>query len=512
MTVEAASPQIPDDLLAHASDVELNAYLEYLRLEQVAADREWVLQPRQARAEQLADETDVFELLYGGAAGGGKSEWLLYHMYHLAVRYPRFKGLLLRRTFPELRRSLIVRSWEKFDREGLSELSRKVSCKYLAAEHIWRFSNGSSIEFGYVETDSDAYQYQSAEYAAIGFDELTQWATDFPYLYLMSRCRVTVDLSAMGLRPHMVAGTNPGGVGGAWVKERFVDIGPPGRLYPIQIAVGGGTRTVTRAFIPARRTDNRYLGEEYAIALANLPEAIRAALEDGSWEHVEGQYFTEWDRRTHVVEPFEIPVHWRRIRGLDYGYTAPMCCLWGAFDGDGNLYIYRELYGTEMLPKEQATRIVAMSRSNGRPEQIDYTVADPSIWSRTGAGPPIAQQYADAGLATRKANNARRDGWARVREYLRVDPRTKRPQMFVFTNCANLIRFLPMQVHDHRDPEDLDTRGEDHACDALRYLCMSRPLRTKEPGGGPSTREDRMWARVRKKKHRKQSNSPIGDI
>lgn len=501
---DLASDDLEDQLLG-LSDDEFGELLDYARAELAALKKAWVMQPRQARAEAFLRDTDVFELLYGGAAGGGKSEWILHHFYKLATEYPGFHGLILRRTFPELRRSLIMRSWERFDTS---------ICRYHASEHIWRFENGSTIEFGYCESDSDVYQYQSAEYDAVGWDELTQFPTDFPYTYLMSRCRTTLDKQARGLRPHIVAGTNPGGVGGAWVKSRFIDPMPPESVLRATVMVNGRELEVPRVFVPAKLSDNAYLGDDYGIALANLPPAIRAALMDGSWDVIEGQYFKDWNREIHVVDPFTIPPHWRRIRGIDYGYRNPFACLWIAFDPDGNAFVYRELYRTELLPSEQAEAILRAS-SLAR-EQVDYTVADPSIWIRTGAGPPIAQQYSDRGLQCRKANNARVDGWQRVREYLKPDRRGV-PRLRIFSTCPDLIRTLPMLVHDDVRPEDLDTDGEDHAADALRYALMSRPLRARAPQPtGPSGADANVWERVRSRRKEKRSRardgSPVGRI
>lgn len=505
---DLASEDLEDYLVA-LSDDEFEQLLALAREELADLRKAWINQPRQARAEAFIAETDVFELLYGGAAGGGKSEWILHHFYDLARNNPGFHGLILRRTFPELRRSLIMRSWERFDTS---------ICRYYASEHVWRFTNNSSIEFGYCESDSDVYQYQSAEYDAIGFDELTQWPTEMPYTYLMSRCRTTLDKQARGLRPHMVAGTNPGGIGGAWVKARFIDVAQPEQVYRATVNVNGRTLEVPRVFVPAKLSDNAYLGDDYAIALANLPPAIRAALMDGSWDVIEGQYFTDWNREIHVVDPFAIPRHWRRIRGVDYGYANPMCCLWIAFDEDGGAWVYRELYRTELTPREQGDLMLRMSVSGDPPssERIDYTVADPSIWTRTGAGPPIAQQYADAGVQCRKANNARIDGWARVREYLKPDRRGV-PALHIFSTCTDLLRTLPMLVHDDIRPEDLDTRGEDHAADALRYALMSRPLRTRVPNSdAPKGPDERMWERVRSRRRAKKAGvrdgSPVGRL
>lgn len=516
MPADAPSIFIPDELLERASDEELELYVRALQAEEKAVG-EWELQDRQLAAEEMAGET-VFELLYGGAAGGGKSEWLLYHMYRLAVTYPGFKGLMLRRTFPELRRSLIVRSFERFDTKGTSALAAGVKCKYKATEHVWHFSNGSTIEFGFCEADRDVYQYQSAEYDCVAWDELTQFPTDFPYRYLMSRVRTRIELRVKGLRPHVVAGTNPGNVGGAWVKGRFVDLGAPGVIHDVVLEVDGqAARTVNRVFVPAKLSDNRYIdAPSYRMMLANLDPATRAALEDGSWDVVEGQFFTEWRRELHVIKPFAIPDWWQRARAIDYGYAAPFCCLWGAWDGDGNVYIYRELYGPGLTPRKQASRILALTKQKGgRREQVAYSVADPSVFAHTGVGPPIAQQYIDEGLSVRKANNARIDGWARVHEYLTPDDETGKPAVFIFSTCLNLIRTLPMLVHDKNHPEDLDTDGEDHAGDTLRYLLMSRPRRSRRPAHEPTTVEERMAASRRKRRLGRgavMEDTPLGRV
>jgi len=508
----------PDEferLLEVATDDEL-AFL-YEALEELAGDSgEWALQERQQVAEGFALSGDVFEVLYGGAAGGGKSEWLLYHFYHLAKNYPGFSGLIIRRTFPELRRSLILRSWGLFDRS---------IARYNVSEHTWYFHNGSVLEFGYCETDRDVFQYMSAEYDAVGFDELTQFETDFCWTYLSSRCRTTVRKSIAGMpAPHMVAGTNPGGVGGMWVKERFVDPAPAGEVQYATIDLDGGeSRTVGRVFIPAKLGDNRYVNKtQYRIALANLSDTLRAQLEDGSWDVVEGQFFDEWDRDVHVVEPFAIPEWWERICGYDFGFAAPACHLWAAIGLDGQIVVYREMYGNRLTVREQADRILLAERADPahqkQAERIQTRVADPSIWTRTGAGPPIADQFADEGVIFRKANNARIDGWMRVRSFLRVNEATAQPHLIIFKTCTNLIRTLPMLVHDDRRPEDVNTKQEDHAADALRYMLMTRPApttapREHQPRPGLNADGERIVdvaSRIKQKK--RAMSSPIGTI
>lgn len=501
-----AAGLIPRELLPYATPEELDEYLAYLEAqvdEEALDDTEWLLQDRQQDAEDALTDLDPamsHELLYGGMAGGGKSDFLLWHPYNACLRYPGLKVLILRRTFAQLRRSLILRSLERFDRD---------KCRYLVTETTWKFTNGSVIEFGYCESDLDVYNYDSAEYDIIEWDELTQMPTPFPYLYLFSRLRSKASTRARGFVPHIVAATNPGRVGAAWVKARFVDPAPADtRTVHALVDEDGNAIALddhdqvmygTRLFLPATLDQNKYISRhQYTASLANLPKAQREALLSGSWDTIEGQYFAEWDRMLHVCEPFEIPESWVKIRAIDYGFAKPFACVWLAFDYDANVYLYRELYETQLTPPQQA-RLILSSQAPG--ERISYTIADPSTFTRTGVGVPIAQQYNDAGVPVMRGLNARIDGWARVHEFLRPieEPPTEdkplttyRVGVKVFSTCANFIRTFPMLVHDLKNPEDLDSDGDDHLADAFRYGLMSRPPRSRVPRNQPNTLEEKM--------------------
>lgn len=323
----------------------------------------------------------------------------------------------------------------------------------------------------------------------VAWDELTQFPTDYPYRYLFSRVRTSIGKTLRGLTPHVIAGTNPHRTGVAWVKPRWVDLGSWESVHLVDTEMeDGSVRQMGRVFIPAKIDDNRYINKAaYLQGLALLDEATRKAMEEGSWDVIEGQYFNEWDRELHVVPAFTPPLWWRRIGGLDFGIAAPFCHLWVAFDGDGAAHVYKEVYEAGLSPGQQVDRIRSMEPAG---EKIDYRVADPSIWARSGAGPPIASQYLNFGMPFRRANNARIDGWARLRDYLRPtrpieDPATGlitlHPRLYVMDECRDLIRTLPLLVHDRKKPEDVDTEGEDHAPDALRYALMSVPLRSRVP-------------------------------
>lgn len=470
----------PEDL-ALLSDEEVEVYVR--ALEHRAGL--WSLQGKQALAERLTQTCDIVG--YGGAAGGGKSEWGLWHVYELSKKYPNHRSLVLRRVFPELRRSLIARSLEKFD---------AALCKYRPGEKEWKFANGSVIEFGYLDKDDDVYQYKSAEYDCIFFDEATEF-TEFQFDYLRSRCRTARYKHTLGVRPHIIAATNPGGVGHAWFKRRLVQATDMGDVIvdvevvnPQSGVVEGHRRT---AFVPATLFDNAFIDPEYKLNLMMLPDVEMRQLLYGDWDVFAGQFFSDWRNDLHVVRPFSVPGSWPRIRAIDYGFAHPFVCLWAAFDSDGNAFVYREVSQTKLTATEQARLVLARSvrvdELDGErrvKESIDYTVADPSIWSRQGTGVSIAAQYRDVGLYCKKAMNARVDGWSRLREWLRPDPeRGGVPMLRVFPSCTALIEHLPDLVHDTDKPEDIahGTSVLDDEADALRYLVMSRPRRYKPRSG-----------------------------
>lgn len=484
--------------IAALTDDELDLYLALLE----AAAADWVLSPKQQRAEDLSEKVDV--LFYGGAAGGGKTDWLMWHAYELSLRHPGHQTLALRRTFPQLKDSLMRRSIEKFDQS---------QARYMVGDKEWVFNNDATLRFGYCDAEDDYRHYLSAEYDLIVFEELTEFS-ELQFKMLRSRCRTTARKRSRGIRPHVVAASNPGQVGHEWVKRDLVvstDYGH--KIAEVEIEAMGRRKMVSVGFVPAKVSDNPYIDPDYVFNLASLPDIQRRQYLDGDWDIFEGQYFSEWDAATHVVAPFQIPPTWTRVGGVDYGFAAPFCALWAAFDPDGNCWVYREAYQKGLTATEQAKLVIGMStlppdeQGKRAPERIDYTVADPSVWSRGGTGMSIASQYHQAGLHARKAMNARVDGWTRLRDWLRAsnlpelgDGRRNPhfgPTIRVFSTCTNLIRTLPVMIHSDTNPEDLDTTLEDHACDALRYLLMSRPRRTKDQALMVGTPDEREWARLR---------------
>ena len=399
-----------------------------------------------------APETDV---LYGGAAGGGKSYAMLVDPLRFAHRAAH-RALILRRSMPELR-ELIDKSRELYPKAFPGG-------KFREGEKIWTFPSGAKLEFGFLERDADVYRYQGQAYSWIGFDEITHLNTEFSWNYLASRLRTTDP----DITPYMRCTANPGGAGATWVKKRYVNPSEPNESFV-------GNDGLTRRFIPARLEDNPYLAKDgrYEQMLNALPDVQRKQLLEGNWDITEGAAFTEFDVMEHVIAPFELPVGWERIKGIDYGYASESACIWGAVDPtDGTLIIYRELYRKGLTGVDLAQMITNMEL------QDPFSVAgvlDTAAWNRTGTtGPTVGETLQRAGHKLRRADKNRIQGKIQIHEYLRVQP-SGRPKLQIFNSCPNLIRELQSIPLDKSNPEDVDTHAPDHAYDALRYLIMSRP-------------------------------------
>ena len=399
-----------------------------------------------------APETDV---LYGGAAGGGKSYAMLVDPLRFAHRAAH-RALILRRSMPELR-ELIDKSRELYPKAFPGSRFREV-------EKIWTFPSGAKIEFGFLERDADVYRYQGQAYSWIGFDEITHLSTEFAWNYLSSRLRTTDP----DITPYMRCTANPGGVGATWVKKRYVAPSIPNESFT-------GNDGLTRKFIPARLEDNPYLAKDgrYEQMLNALPDVQRKQLLEGNWDITEGAAFTEFDIDTHVITPFEIPIGWERLKGIDYGYASESACVWACIDPtDGTLIIYRELYRKGLTGVDLADLITKMELADPLSVQ---GVLDSAAWNRTGTtGPTVGETLVRAGHKLRRADKNRIQGKIQIHEYLKLRP-SGRPRLQIFNTCPYLIRELQSLPLDKSNPEDVDTKAPDHAYDALRYLIMGRP-------------------------------------
>lgn len=439
-----------------------------------------------------------FEVLYGGAAGGGKS-WALLVDPLRTVNLPAHKAIIFRKTNDDLR-TLI----------GMSkELYPKLipGAKFNEQKSTWYFPAGGWMWFRYLDKDTDVESMQGQDFSWAGFDELTQWSTPYVYEYIRSRVRTT----DKNIQPFCCirASANPGGVGGHWVKKTFVDPAAPNTAFVATSLETGlpmywpdnhedperrGKPLFYRRFIPAKLKDNPYLYKtgSYEAGLLSLPEIQRRQLLEGDWDVAEGAAFTEFNRHVHTCVPFDIPSHWMRFRAADWGYKSPGCVLWFACDTNGNLYVYREFYHSATLtPKTSLANDVAdkiLELEMG--ENIRYGVLDVSTWNQRGSGdtgPSIAESQIRRGCFWRPSDrhkNSRKFGKMEIHRRLQVKPLpdeidgriVEKPSLIIFNTCVNLIRTLPTIPLNKSDPEDVDTDSEDHAYDALRYGCASRPI------------------------------------
>ena len=392
--------------------------------------------------------------MFGGAAGGGKSYAQLIDSFLYAMKYPASKQLILRRTLPELEKSLIRVSLGLFD---------AAVYKYNAAKHTGTFANGSIIDFGYCDRENDVYKYQSAEYDVIRFDELTHFTEDM-YIYLMSRIRGVNDYPKQ-----IKSSTNPGGVGHSWVKGRFIDKCVDGVYHD---------GTGTRQFIPARVSDNSFLmkNDKGDIDRLNrLSVKDRRALLYGDWDIFDGQYFSEFRRSIHVVKPFSIPKHWKRYFTMDYGLDM-LAGYFIAVDTSGKAYVYKEIYKPNLIISAAAKEILAAGEKD-----VSVYYAPPDLYNRRqDTGKSVAEIFAEYGILLAKSENSRVQGWYNLKEWL-MPYKDERGQVtaniVIFENCTNLIRTLPALTFDRNNPNDVaDTPHElTHAPDALRYFVSGRP-------------------------------------
>lgn len=438
----------------------------------------WTPQSKQAVFQSRGE----YEALYGGAAGGGKSDALLTEALR-QVHIGHYRALILRKTYPQLS-ELIDRSRELYSRAYPKAV-------YNDSKHFWKFPSGAKIYFGAMQHTKDRINYQGKRYDFIAFDELTHFTWD-EYSYMFSRNRP----SGEGTRCYIRATTNPGGIGHSWVKERFITAAPP--LTPIKT-----TMSVTdpdgkviemqrhRIFVPSTVFDNEELlrnDPNYLANLSLLPEKEKKALLYGDWDSFAGQVFTEWkndpsgylDRRnTHVIKPFLIPKSWRIYRGFDFGYSRPFATEWIALDGDGRAYVIAELYGCTGTPNEGvrftpdtiAQKIKEMEREhpNLKGRKI-RGIADPAI-SKAETGESIADMFARQGVFFDYGDNERLAGKMQFHYRLNFDNEGF-PMMYVFENCVNFIRTIPALIYDTVNVEDIDSSGEDHIYDCVRYVLM----------------------------------------
>lgn len=439
-----------------------------------------------------------YEVFYGGAAGGGKSDCLLVDALG-QITHPRYRALLLRRSYPELR--------ELIDRSRVLYPAAWPGAKFKEADRTWVFPSGARIEFGYLSADSDAYRYQGQEYTFVGFDELTHFS-EWSYHFVCSRIRTT----AAGLNCYVRATSNPGGVGHIWVKSRFVDPAVPGT--PVVDELTGQTRV----FIPSLLKDNPSLAAtDYGKRLLALPDADRKALLEGDWNAYSGSVFDfipgvhtwTWKQFEEQTGFDHIPPEWTRFRIMDWGFAKPFAIYWIAVDYEGRAYVYREFYGCEvdskghvrantglrLEPSKVAERVASLEEG----EKISVGWTGPDLFSSgrgdTTAGIKISEKFEGQGIyftpwdAGRDSRKAKKMAF-HERLYVETDEEGEYSEMpgliFLEKECPHAIRTIPALEYDpNKGGEDIDSTMEDHAYDAISAFCLMRPWRPSVKQSSP---------------------------
>ena len=460
----------------------------------------------------------VFDVCYGGARGGGKTDACLGDFVLHQAQYGRAaKALFVRRKQVDLASTL----------ERARALFEPAGARFNEQKSLFRFPSGAVIWFRYLERDADADNYQGHDYTRVYVEELTQFPSPKPVDKLKGTLR-----SATGVPCGMRSSCNPGGPGHTWVKVRYIDPGPWTIVRERFVSpFDDSVQELDRVFIPARLTDNALLMVADPLYVAKLQqtgsaELVRAWLQ-GDWNIIEGAFFDNWSLRN-VVRPFEIPAEWTRFRSLDWGSARPFSVGWWGICPDpfragdvtiprGALVRYREWYGSTGKPNEglklTAGAVAEGIKTREAGEKITYGVADPAIFSSDG-GPSIGERMFKAGVAWKRADNARvarggaMGGWDQMRA--RISGDEDGPQLVVFSTCRDFLRTVPVLQHDANRPEDVDTEGEDHAGDEARYACMSRPwarpVKSQEP---PQVRgvAQMTWDEAMKLQERRQRES-----
>lgn len=413
----------------------------------------------------------------------------------------RFNAMMFRRT--------TVASEDAIERA--KQIFGPLGARFVGAPQAkFRMPNGGRVGFSYLDNITDAQAQQGKNLTDVWIEEAGQYPTPDPIDILFGALR-----SAEGVPVQMILTGNPGGAGQIWLAERYGLIPFPMKPKIVKRALPNG-KEFAAAVIPSRITDNRIMldadpGYLDRLQLVGSPQLVRAWV-DGDWSAIEGAFFPEWSEAKHIIAPFEVPAHWTRIVGFDWGSASPFSVGWWAVASDdthrpegliprGALVRYREWYGAGRPNKGLKLQNTAIAEGilarevtrDGQRERIELRVADPAIFSEQG-GPSIAETFSVGGVHFIAADNKRVPqkgaigGWEELRR--RLVGANGRPMLYSFNTCTAFNRQMPTLQHDPLRAEDVDTEMEDHAADEGRYVCMSRPWTAPTPKGGQKHWDD----------------------
>lgn len=443
----------------------------------------------------------IYEIFYGGARGGGKTDGMLGKFAHKAKTYGSLcTGVFFRKTREDLKEAI----------ERSKDIYTPLGAEYQDSKKQWLFPNGARLKFEYLANDRDAENYQGHNYTDVFFEELTNWASPDPINKLKATLR-----SAAGVPCQFHATGNPGGAGHLWVKHRYIDPAPEGYKVLKETFTdpfSGKTLELERIFIPSKLTDNKLLMDGDPLYVAKLQqvgsEQLVHAWLTGDWNVIEGAYFDCWDDKM-IIRPFTIPDHWTKFRSMDWGSAAPFSIGWWAIASEdyshegrmipkNSMIRFREWYGCskdksgasepnkglKLTSKEVSEGICKREgRKLGSQDRMSKSPCDPSMFA-TVNGPSIAEDMFKHGVKWVRGDNKRVaqgghiGGWNQMRTRMKgID---NLPLIYTFGTCYDSIRTIPILQHDKDKAEDLDTRQEDHAADEWRYACMSRPQTAAE--------------------------------
>ena len=436
--------------------------------------------PRPSEKQQLFLTADKKYIAFGGSRGGGKSFAVRIKASLLCMNYPGIKVMIIRKTYPELTENHINPMIELLNCYHPDKKQRLAS--YNDSKKNIVFPNKSRILFRYLDNEKDAERFQGTEVDILFIDEATHQSEE-------KMKKLTACVRGANDFPKRIYLTcNPGGEGHQWVKRLFID-----RAYKT------GEDPEDYMFIQSSVLDNKALLEkdpDYIKQLEALPPKLKAAWLYGDWNVYEGQFFEEFkdnpdhydDRQwTHVINPFDIPEGWKIYRSFDWGYNKPFSCMWFAVDYDGIVYHILEFYGCRKdSPNEGIKWTPPQVFAEIHRIEIEHPwlkgkkiqgIADPAIWDAQ-IGESIADTAAKHQVFFSKGDHERIPGWMQCHYRLAFDENGF-PMFYVFKNCENFIRTIPLLQFDEHKVEDIDTDGEDHIADAWRYFLMSRPIKPR---------------------------------